>query len=224
MRKKQDELEVLVSCQSYNATSISEFWWNESHDWSAGMERYRLLRRDIQSRKGGYVTLYVRQKFEFRALMVNDDVFESLWVRIRRIENERDVVVDVYYLSPSQDISTDYQFHRHQGEISGLVALVPIRDFSFLDINWEYHTVVISRSWKLLKFVGDNFLSQVVSEPTRKGALLDLLFVNREELMEDVMARGCLGHSDCEMLEFKIFSVMRKKAQQICYPGLQTKF
>ena len=66
-----------------------------------------------------------------------------------------------------------------------------------------------------------NFLSQVLSEPTRKDALLDLLFVNREGLVGDVMVGGCLGHSDHEMVEFKIFSVMRKKGQHSCHPGHQ---
>ena len=66
-----------------------------------------------------------------------------------------------------------------------------------------------------LKYVEDNFLSQVLSEPTRKGALLDLLFVNREGLMGDVMVGGCLGHSDHERIESKIFGVMRKKVSRV---------
>lgn len=33
--------------------------------------------------------------------------------------------------------------------------------------------------------------------------------------MEDVMVGGCLGHSDHEMVEFKIFSVMRKMVSRI---------
>ncbi|KAK4810867.1 hypothetical protein QYF61_008839 [Mycteria americana] len=55
------------------------------------------------------------------------------------------------------------------------------------DMNREYHTAVTSKPGKFLRFVEENFLSQVLSEPTRKDALLDLLFVNREGLMADVM-------------------------------------
>ena len=47
----------------------------------------------------------------------------------------------------------------------------------------------------------DNFLIQLVSEPTREGALLDLLLVNREELVGEVKVGGCLGCSDHEMIE-----------------------
>ncbi|KAK4819200.1 hypothetical protein QYF61_026816 [Mycteria americana] len=67
----------------------------------------------------------------------------------------------------------------HKGDYFGEKALIRH--------NWEYHTAVMSRPWKFLKFVGDDFLSQVLSESTRKDALLDLLFVNREGLMGDVM-------------------------------------
>ena len=48
----------------------------------------------------------------------------------------------------------------------------------------------------------DNFLTQLVSEPTREGTPLDLLFENKEGLVCDVMAGGHLGHSNHEMIVF----------------------
>jgi len=51
--------------------------------------------------------------------------------------------------------------------------------------------------------VEDNFLTQLVSEPTRGGASLDLLFANREGLVGDVVG-GRLGFSDHEMIEFSV--------------------
>jgi len=43
--------------------------------------------------------------------------------------------------------------------------------------------------------VGHDFLTQLVSELTRGGASLGLLFTNREGLVRDVVVGGCLGHS-----------------------------
>jgi len=43
-----------------------------------------------------------------------------------------------------------------------------------------------------------------VEEPTRKGALLDLVLTNKEGLVEDVKVGGRLGCSDHEMVEFRI--------------------
>ena len=71
-------------------------------------------------------------------------------------------------------------------------------DFNFPDICWKYSTAERDQSWRFLECVADNFLTQLVSEPTREGALLDLLFVNREGLVDDVAVGGRLGHSDHE--------------------------
>ena len=46
----------------------------------------------------------------------------------------------------------------------------------------------------------------------RKGATLDLLLVNREGLVGEVANGGCLGRSDHEVVEFKIFGDRRKTA------------
>ena len=77
-------------------------------------------------------------------------------------------------------------------------------DFNFPDICWKYNTAEWNQSRRFLECVGDNFLTQLVSEPTREGALLDLLFVNREGLVDDVAVGGQLGHSDCEIIESSI--------------------
>lgn len=78
-------------------------------------------------------------------------------------------------------------------------------DFIFPDTSCEYHTAEMSRSETPLQFVGENFLSQVLRDLTRKDTLLHLLAVNGEGRWDG------LGHSDRETVEFKIVGVMRKK-------------
>ncbi|GAB0193393.1 hypothetical protein GRJ2_001804600 [Grus japonensis] len=56
----------------------------------------------------------------------------------------------------------------------------------------------------------ETFLTWLVSEPTREGVLMDLLFVNREELVDDVAVGGRLGHSNHEMIEFSVLGEVRK--------------
>lgn len=58
-------------------------------------------------------------------------------------------------------------------------------------------------------------MSQVLSEPTRKDALVHLLFVNREGFMWDVMVSGCLGHTGHKMVIFNIFSAVRKRDRRV---------
>jgi len=63
-------------------------------------------------------------------------------------------------------------------------------DLNLPDICWKYNTAETKQSRRLLECVGDNFLMQLVSEPTRGGALLDLLLTNREGLVGDVVVGG----------------------------------
>ena len=56
----------------------------------------------------------------------------------------------------------------------------------------------------------DSFLTQLVREPTRGGALLDLLFTNTEGLVGDVKVGDCLGQSDHEIVEFSILGDVRR--------------
>ncbi|GAB0203307.1 hypothetical protein GRJ2_002796300 [Grus japonensis] len=209
MRNKQEELEALAQSQHYDIIGISETWWEES---CAVMDGYRLFRRDRQGRRGGGVALYVTEGLDCTELSVGDDMVESLWVRIKGQANKGDVVVGVYYRPPSQDDATDELFFKELREASRSTALVLMGDFNLPDVNWEHHTADTSRSRSFLKHLDDNFLVQLLKEPTRKGALLDLLLVNREGLVGEVAIGGRLGHSDHEVVEFKIFGDRRKTA------------
>jgi len=60
------------------------------------------------------------------------------------------------------------------------------------------------QSWRFLQSVNDNLLMQVVEDRARRGALLDLVLKNKEELVENVKVGGRLGCSDHEIMEFRI--------------------
>ncbi|KAK4818831.1 hypothetical protein QYF61_019868 [Mycteria americana] len=89
-------------------------------------------------------------------------------------------------------------------EASRSLALALLGDFNLLDVCWKYNTAERKQSRRFLERVADHFLTQLVSEPTREGAPLDLLFMNREGLVSHVMVGGSLGQSDHEMIEFLI--------------------
>ena len=67
----------------------------------------------------------------------------------------------------------------------------------------------------------ENFLTQLVSQPTREGTLLDLLFMNREGLVSDVMVGGHIGHSDHEMIEFLILGEVRRGVSRTATLGFR---
>lgn len=93
--------------------------------------------------------------------------------------------------------------------------LVLMGDFNFTDRTWEYHTAVTSKSGKFLKYAEDNLYSQVLSEPTRKDPLLNLLFINKEGTFERYDGKWLPLPQDHEMGNFKIFYVMRKMVSKV---------
>lgn len=64
---------------------------------------------------------------------------------------------------------------------------------------------------RLLEFI-ENFLLQEIQEPTRRGVMLHLVSTKREGLMGNWKLKGSLGSSDHEMVEFKIFRLVRRVA------------
>ena len=94
--------------------AITEKWWDNSHDWHAVKDGYRLFRKDRPTRRGGRVALYVREQLECieLGLGANEEQVESLWVRIKGQAHTGDITVGVYYRPPDQEEEVDEAFYR----------------------------------------------------------------------------------------------------------------
>jgi len=64
MGNKQEELGAIIQQDGYDLVAITETWWDNSHDWHAVMDGYVLFRKHRSTRRGGGVSLYVREKLE----------------------------------------------------------------------------------------------------------------------------------------------------------------
>ena len=99
---------------------------------------------------------------------------------IRGLANEADILVGVCYEPPNQDEEMDEVFYKQLLEVAQSPALVLMGNFNFPDICWKYNKALRKQSRRFLECVEDSFLTQLVSDSTRGGAPLDLLFKNRE--------------------------------------------
>ncbi|GAB0190587.1 mitochondrial enolase superfamily member 1 [Grus japonensis] len=81
MGNKQEELEATVLLESYDLVAITETWWDESNDWSAAINGYRLFRRDRRGRRGRRVALYIKKCIDCEELSLKNshEQVESLW-------------------------------------------------------------------------------------------------------------------------------------------------
>ncbi|RMC09659.1 hypothetical protein DUI87_13445 [Hirundo rustica rustica] len=156
----------------------------------------------------GWVALYIREAFDAMGIETNEDGVECLWIRIKGKANKADILVGVCYHPPNQEEEVDNLFYKQLENVSRSPALVLVGDFNLPDICWELNTAEKRQSRTFLAC--ENVLSQLVSEPTRGGTMLDKLFANRGGLVGDAVVGGHLEHSDHEIIEFSIFGEMRR--------------
>ena len=140
MENKQEELETVICLKIYDLVAITETWWDDSHNWNTTVEGNYFFRRDRLGRKGGEITLYVKDWIDCEELplKINEKQAESLWVRIR---NKGHLVVGVCYRPPDQGEPVDEAFFLQLPEVLHSQVLVLMEDFHHLDICWEDHTV-----------------------------------------------------------------------------------
>ncbi|RMC03233.1 hypothetical protein DUI87_20427 [Hirundo rustica rustica] len=185
MGNKQEELEAMVQQQSYDVVASTETRWDDSNSWSTALNGYKLFRRDRKGRRGGGVALYISGAFGVIGIETDEDGVECLREEV------------------------DNLFYKQLENVSGLSALVLLGNFNLLDICWELNTAE-KRQFREFLECGEDFLSQLVSEPTRGAMMLDLLFANRDGLVGDMVVGGHLRHSDHEIIEFSIFGEIRR--------------
>ncbi|GAB0203631.1 hypothetical protein GRJ2_002828700 [Grus japonensis] len=208
---------MCVCLQGYDLIGITETWWDGSYDWSVGMEGYRFFRKDRQGRQGGGVTLYVNDQLECMELHLgmDEELTESLWVRIKGSAGAGDIIARVCYRPPDQRDQAHEALYRQTAAASHSQALVLMGDFNHPDICWRDNIAGHKQSRKFLEYVDDNFLFQVIEEPMRRGAMLDLVLTNKEGLVGDVKLKGSLGCSSHQMVEFKILRAVRRARSKL---------
>ena len=68
--------------------------------------------------------------------------------------------------------------------------MVLIGDFNHSVICWRDNTAGHQKPKIFLKSTGYIFLFQVVQEPTRKGAILDLILTNKERVVSNAKRKA----------------------------------
>ncbi|GAB0182885.1 hypothetical protein GRJ2_000753800 [Grus japonensis] len=96
-----------------------------------------------------------------------------------------------------------------------------MEDFNHPNICWRDNTAGHKQSRRLLECIDDNFFLQVIEEPMRRGAMLDLVLTNKEGLVGNVKLKGSLGCSDQEMVEFKILRAARRAHSKLITLGFR---
>lgn len=144
-------------------------------------------------------------------LTVGSGTVENQWhcVRVKGQTNNADVIVRSLLDLPTRTMMLMNLFFEELRYTSN--ALVLMEGFNLPEINWKHHTAGTTCAGRMLKNLDDSLMEEILRELTGKDSLFDLLLVDKVDLMSKVEIGGCLGHTDHEVIKFKI-SVERKKS------------
>ena len=89
-----------------------------------------------------------------------------------------EIPLGVFYRPPNSDLKPLQDIQNALDAINSN-NIVLLGDFNLSDLDWSHHTL-------LLDIVQDNFLHQLVQEPTRNQNILDLVLTNNVDLINNI--------------------------------------
>jgi len=118
---------------------------------------------------------------------------ESVWCKLL-LDHDQEICVGVCYKSPSAEDTEVQQLFSAVKCVSNKQSLI-MGDFNYPNIDWDTLDSDSNGS-AFLDLIQDCFLIQHVSEPTRGGNILDLVFTSEDNMVENLKAREHFSSSD----------------------------
>ena len=167
---------------------------------------YTVYRKDW-NRHGGGVMILIKTCYSSQIADIKSDA-ELLWIDVQ-LKNQRKLLLSTFYRPPSSDDEYLKLFDASLLDIHTRTAndrnppIIVGGDFNLPDINWEHNCVSASSSKNklhnsFLSTLADHNLSQMVTEPTRKDHILDLMLTNNPSIIKNVQILP--GFSDHEFV------------------------
>ena len=189
----------------FNFFAITETWLNSSiFDNEILPSSFTIFRRDRGSRGGG-VMLAIKDNIPSKLLMSQPEL-EAVTVQIL---SKFSFILCLVYLSPNSLINVFDTLSTHITNLCHKnLPIIILGDFNTPDINWDTLTGSSSQSNLFCDLVFHLNLLQLVDKPTHiQGNTLDLIFTNKEDLIDNVTVQPqeafCVS-SDHFMVSFNL--------------------
>jgi hypothetical protein len=207
-KTKPKQLGDLATVENAAMIALTETWLNNDHeDAEVAIPGFNIHRSDREDRTRGGVAIYVRD--DLVALPIfkySNGIVEALALKIRELES----IIFCVYRPPKTTRSEFKPMIRGLEEAIEMAQahsvkynnLLGFGDFNLPEIRWSDTQPVGADGSKsgsassLIKFMDDQFLSQLVMEPTCGLNTLDLVLVNNMELVTHIEVRPTVKLSD----------------------------
>jgi Endonuclease-reverse transcriptase len=205
---KRDELELIAEQEDYSIIGITETWLTDSiENAEIELEGYKMLRKDRVSpikTRGGGVLFYIK---EYINVVQRDDICstlfpESLFCTIE--SNGEKSLLGICYRPPDSTVDNDSGlFNLFEQACRDCNNCVILGDFNFKELACD-KPESLSDDHPFINCMNDNFMHQLVVEPSRNENFLDLIFSSDENIIENVVIREPFGTSDHNIIDFKL--------------------
>ena len=198
---KLDDLTALLSRKPVDIIAITESWLHKHIDSLLSINGYNLFRKDRASGRGGGVCVFIKNDIPcIRRVDLESENLECLWLILQPKRLPRPlsgIAICVVYHPPGLAVPehndlNDYVINtidqlQNKHPDYGLVILGDFNDF-------EIRTLITSQN-----------LKQLVDQPTRESAILDLILTNVHKLFNCPKVLTPLGSSDHNILHWLPF-------------------
>lgn len=215
---KHNELEMYVLEKHFDIIGLTETWMNcsilDSEMSISGYTLHRNDRKDTEKHRGGGVAFYIHNDLNcvHREEIFEQNFPESIWCNISC--NGVDTLVGVCYRAPNSVQVNDVALYSLIDRVSKEEVVI-MGDFNFPELDWG-RPESIGDSHPFIECMSNNFLTQLVEEPTRAKNYLDLLLCSDSNLIENLNVEEPFETSDHQMITFSLVTkeFSRKTAKQ----------
>ena len=203
---KIKELKLLVEEENVDVVAITETWLNETiTDEEMNISGFVLFRRDRNDpikRRGGGVAMYVKNELNpvYNCELSEDSFSESLWCNII-CENEN-TLLGVCYRAPDSSELNDEKLYGLINSISKYRVVV-MGDFNLPELDWG-NLDNLDLHDPFVDCLLNNFLLQLVDEPTRGNNYLDLVLSSEENMVQNLSVGEQFETSDHQVIRFDL--------------------
>jgi len=216
---KLDELKVIITLQDPDIIIVTEAFPKTINPTNIHCNEYKLSEYNCfsgnitESSRG--VLIYVKDTIPAESCHVLESLpfKESTWCELRMNKTDKLLVGGIYKSPNSEPINQERLLDLFSHDcIKTYKHCIILGDFNYPGINWENWTTTHNENhieYKFIEQARDNFMFQHVHENTRYRhdqvpSLLDLVFSNQEDTVENLCFGDKLGASDHISITFDI--------------------
>ena len=204
LRNKINELRCIVLTENIDVIAVTETYIDTVNNdliYEYNIEGFKLFNKDRVNRRGGGVALFIATWLHPVDITPHDTNIEHVCVRVTG--DELTLNLSVTYRPPGQTQELDNEMYRVLQQTLRNESVI-LGDFNLPHIDWQTLHGVESESHKMIEFLEDNFLHQLVTEPTRENNILDLVIASQAHLLNNVTVGEHLGSCDHKVIRAQI--------------------